>query len=166
MGEVDARLLQAIESARRMSLTTWAELVSTLRSHARRGRPGVARMRRVLADNISREEITDSAFESLVLSLLAEHGVPTPVLHHRVIVNGQTAAVVDLAYPPQRLAIELDGRVHLRQDVWERDRPRQNQLELLGWTVLRFTWRTLVDDPDRIVREIRQALRATARTCA
>jgi hypothetical protein len=37
--------------------------------------------------------------------------------------------------------------LQLDRDVWERDRPRQNRLELLGWTILRFSWRTLVERP-------------------
>jgi very-short-patch-repair endonuclease len=156
----DARLLTAMESARRRSLTSWRELVATLQAHARRGRPGVARMRRVIVTNIDRDEVTDSAFESLVLSLLRENGLPDPVLHHRVLRHdGHLVAVVDLAYPGLMLAVELDGSVHLQRDVWERDRPRQNQLELLGWTVLRFSWRTLVEHPEVIVREIADALR-------
>ena len=156
----DARLLVAVESARRRSLTSWTELVTTLRAHARRGRPGVARLRRLIVANIDRDEVTDSAFESLVLSLLREHGLPEPVLHHRVLrTDGRLAAEVDLAYPWAMLAIELDGKVHLELEVWERDRPRQNQLELLGWTVLRFSWRTLVDRPETIVSEISSALR-------
>jgi very-short-patch-repair endonuclease len=117
-------------------------------------------MRRVIVANIDRDEVTDSAFESLVLSLLRENGLPDPVLHHRVVRHdAHLVAVVDLAYPRLMLAIELDGTVHLQRDVWERDRPRQNQLELLGWTVLRFSWRTLVEHPEVIVREIAAALR-------
>lgn len=161
----DRRLLSAIDSARRGSLTTWEGLSSTLVRHARRGRPGVARLRRVITANIEREEITDSAFESLVISLLREHDLPEPILHHRVIAaDGRFVAEVDLAYPTRKLAIELDGSVHLQRDVWERDRPRQNQLELLGWTVLRFSWRTLTEQPDAIVREIRAALRQAEAT--
>ena len=159
----DRRLLAAIDSARRGTLTTWDELASTLARHARRGRPGVSRLRRVITANIEQTEVTDSAFESLVLSLLREHGLPDPVLHHRVLApDGRFVAEVDLAYPELKLAIELDGAVHLEREVWERDRPRQNQLELLGWTVLRFSWRTFADRPDAIVSEIAAARRQRA----
>jgi hypothetical protein len=156
----DRRLLAAIESARRARLTTWPELIATLLAHARRGRPGVQRLRRVLAANIDRDEITDSGFEALVLALLAEHDIDRPVLHHRVIdAAGHLVAIVDLAYPELKIAIELDGQVHLRREVFERDRPRQNRLELLGWTVLRFTWAMYASAPEVIVREILAALR-------
>ena len=45
----DRRLLQAVESARRLHLTSWPELIATLAKHARRGRPGIRRLRRVIA---------------------------------------------------------------------------------------------------------------------
>ena len=39
----------------------------TLAHHARRGRPGIRRLRRVIVANIDRDEVTDSDFELLVL---------------------------------------------------------------------------------------------------
>ena len=58
------------------------------------------------------------------------------------------------------IAIELDGSIHLQDEVRERDLPRQNDLVLLGWTVLRFSWRRFVDRPDLVIAEIRAALRS------
>jgi len=37
-----------------------------------------------------------------------------------------------------------------------------NALTAAGWTVLRFTWHDLHQAPDRVVREVRTALRRTA----
>jgi hypothetical protein len=148
----DARLLEAIESARRQRLTSWAELAATLAKHARRGRPGIRRLRRVIARNVHREEVTDSTFELLVIALLLENGLPEPVLHHRILDDdGRLVAEVDLAYPHLKIAIELDGGVHRERDVFERDRPRQNGIVLGGWIVLRFTWKTLVERPEERV---------------
>ena len=53
-----------------------------------------------------------------------------------------TSATRDL-----KIAIELDGSIHLEDDVRERDLPRQNDLVLLGWTVLRFTWKRFTERP-------------------
>jgi very-short-patch-repair endonuclease len=122
----------------------------------------VARLRRVIAANAHREEITDSDLELLVMALLVESGLPEPVLHHRIFTGTRFVAEVDLAYPELRIAIELDGRVHLQPDVWERDLPRQNDLVLLGWTVLRFTWNRYTSRPASVVAEVRSA-RAAAR---
>jgi hypothetical protein len=154
----DARLLRAIEWGRRESHTDWPTLIATLARHARKGRPGIRRLRRVIAANIDRDEVTDSDFELLALTLLVGAGLPHPVLHHRVMDGDRFVAEVDLAYPPWRIAVELDGAVHLRPDVRERDLPRQNDLVLCGWTVLRFSWRRFVEDPAGIVAEVRAAI--------
>jgi very-short-patch-repair endonuclease len=152
------RLARAVEWARREELVTWSSLISTLHRHARRGRPGIRRLRRVIAANAHREEIADSDFELLVLALLREHGLPEPVMHHRVIDGGRFVAEVDLAYPHLRIAIECDGGVHLEQEVWEADHRRGNDLALLGWTVLHFTWERYQARPDAIVAEVQAAL--------
>ncbi len=155
----DHRLTLAVESARRLKLTSWSELIATLASHARCGRPGITRLRRVIAASVHREEVTDSDFELLVLALLVESGLPEPVVHHVIrAADGRPLAEVDLAYPHLKIAIELDGGDHQRRDVFERDRPRQNRLVLEGWIVLRFTWDALRDRPGEILASVRGAM--------
>jgi len=156
----DRRLLRAIEWARREGKVDWPTLISTLARHARRGRPGIRRLRRVIVANVERDEITDSDFELLVLALIAEAGLPTPVLHHRVLDGERFVAEVDLAYPALQIAIELDGRVHLDAEVHERDLARQNDLVLAGWTVLRFSYERYRRRPEQVVAEIRAAISA------
>lgn len=156
----DVRLLRAIEWCRREGKTDWSTLVSTLARHARKGRPGIRRLRRLIVAHADRKEITDSDFELLALALLAEVGLPTPVLHHLVTEDGRFIAEVDLAYPQWRIAIELDGAVHLESDVRERDLPRQNDLVLAGWIVLRFSWRRFAEHPEEVTAEIRAAIRS------
>jgi very-short-patch-repair endonuclease len=156
------RLLRDIEWMRREQLTSWDELIRTLAVHARRGRPGIRKLRAVILANAHRDEITDADLELLVLSLLREHGLPEPVLHHRVHDGDRFVAEVDLAYPAQRVAIECDGDVHLRPEVRDRDLPRGNDLALIGWTVLRYSWERVRDRPAAVVAEVRAALRAAA----
>jgi very-short-patch-repair endonuclease len=114
----------------------------------------------VIVGNAHRADITDSDFELLALVLLVEGGLPEPVLHFRVFDGLRFVAEVDLAYPELKIAIELDGGIHLDHDVRERDLPRQNDLVLLGWTVLRFTWDRLQRSPDRLLAEVRAARQA------
>jgi very-short-patch-repair endonuclease len=156
----DARLLRAIEWARREGATDWSALIATLARHARRGRGGIQRLRRVISANAHRDEITDSDFELLLLALLLESGLPEPVLHHRVYDRGRFVAEVDLAYPDRKVALEADGGVHLEPEVRERDLQRQNDLILLGWTVLRFTYKRYATRPEVVVGETRAALGA------
>lgn len=147
----------AIDSARRRGLTGWDQLLNTLVRHAARGRPGVRPLRTLLDQHFDDESVTDSAFERLVMVLLAASGLPRPVLHHLVRAGGATYEI-DLAYPERMLAIELDGTVHLERSVWEKDHARQNALALAGWTVLRFTWRDYTRHPGRLVGEVGAAL--------
>lgn len=70
---------------------------------------------------------------------------------------------IDIAFPGLRLAVEIDGRLHETDpSIFENDRYRQNALVVQGWTVLRFTYSMLVEDPDYVVRTIRRALAVCA----
>lgn len=157
------RLTRATEFMRREGHVDWEKLIRTLAHHARRGRHGVRRLRTVILREAHRAEITDSQMELILLALIREAGLPEPVLHYRVMDGGRFVAEVDFAYPELKIAIECDGAVHLDEDVRDRDLPRQNDLVLLGWTVLRFSYRRLRDRPDAVIAEIRAALTAAAR---
>lgn len=75
------------------------------------------------------------------------------------VVLGGARYYLDIAFPRQRLVVEIDGRLHeLDRALFESDRWRQNALVRAGWRVLRFTWAMLVDHPERFVEEIRAAL--------
>lgn len=47
--------------------------------------------------------------------------------------------VVDFCNTKTRTIIELDGSIHLREEVRENDRLRQMELEQLGYSFLRFS---------------------------
>lgn len=152
--DVDVELL--IDEARRTLDVSRTLLPTVLVDHSCRGRPGLARLRAAL----DAEGLPDSDFERLVVRWLGRAGVAGWRLHHRVTV-GDTVAVVDLAWPELRVAVELEGRDH-----WDRarrhdaDARRQNHLELAGWLVLRVTYRRWLRDPAGVLAEIRAALAA------
>jgi very-short-patch-repair endonuclease len=150
-------VLLAVDDARRRGLVDWDQLLDTLVAHARRGRRGVGVLRSILDEHFGEAAATDSGFERLVAVLLRQAGLPAPVLQHRVRVDGRDYRI-DLAYPANRLALELDGGIHMRRDLWENDHLRQNALILAGWTVLRFTWREYAEHPGRLVAAVRAAL--------
>lgn len=86
-----------------------------------------------------------------------------PVPQYDVVHNGRWIARVDLAFPELTLAIEYDGRaVHEREDVFVRDRQRQNDLVRAGWTVLRFTAADLRWGAAAALQQVRTALRTAA----
>jgi very-short-patch-repair endonuclease len=68
---------------------------------------------------------------------------------------------IDVAFPKQKVAIEVDGwAFHADQENFQLDRERQNNIALLGWQVLRFTWLDLTEYPQRVLAEIRFAISA------
>jgi very-short-patch-repair endonuclease len=66
---------------------------------------------------------------------------------------------VDVAFVKQKVAIEVDGLAHhSNSEDFHNDRVRQNNIVLLGWQVLRFTWLDLVEYPERVIAVIRSAI--------
>ena len=75
-----------------------------------------------------------------------------------VHIDGQVY-YLDIAFKQQKLAIEIDGRLHQTdEELFESDRWRQNALVADGWRVLRFTWAMLRDHPEVFVSAIIEAL--------
>ena len=74
--------------------------------------------------------------------------------------------VPDFLWPAQRLIAETDGyETHGTREAFERDRRRDQLLDAAGYRTLRFTWRQLRDEPNRIADTLRAALdRADNRT--
>lgn len=70
-----------------------------------------------------------------------------------------------MSTPPwARLILEADGRRwHTRLEDFDRDRQRDIEASLLGWTVLRFVWADLIERPAWVCDVVRQhLLRAAA----
>ncbi|MFN8019470.1 MAG: hypothetical protein U0P45_15310 [Acidimicrobiales bacterium] len=99
-----------------------------------------------------------SAFESRVIGVLRAAGLPEPVRQHPVVRTDGSIAYIDLAFPAPMVAIECDGwETHGIRSAFEPDRIRGNELVLLGWHLLRFSWSM----PDEyIVASVRRALAA------
>ncbi len=154
----DLVALRALDEIRRLRLATWCELWESLLLHARSGRNGISQAREALRKR-HRKRVPDTEFARLFLRLLDAAGLPAPLSEHDVTV-GSRHYRVDCAYPDRQIAIELDGKGHLEEPVYSGDRVRDNQLELHGWIVLRYTWRRFVTSPDDVVAEVRAALTA------
>jgi len=69
------------------------------------------------------------------------------------------AHVVDFSWPGERLVVELDGYgSHGTREAFESDRARDVELRLLGYEVLRFTWRQITRQSAEVARAIRTLL--------
>jgi very-short-patch-repair endonuclease len=114
-----------------------------------------------LALRLVAQQLDDGAAaqsERVLHRLLRQIGLSDWEPNYRLWVDGQLVAVIDLALPQRRIAIEVDGwAYHSDVDRFRRDRSRQNDLVLLGWTVLRFTWADLIERPGYVRRSIARA---------
>ncbi|WP_375424861.1 endonuclease domain-containing protein [uncultured Friedmanniella sp.] len=118
-------------------------------------RPGNQLRRELLVD--SRDEPW-SAAERRGHRLLRAAGIDGWESNHPVVIDGHLYRL-DIGFPKLRLVIEIDGRLHEDDpEIFENDRRRQNAVVLDGWTVLRFTWRMLEDEPDACVAAVLRAI--------
>ena len=105
------------------------------------------------------DERSESALETLLRLLLVRAGLPPETLQLELTRDGYCYARLDLAWPSQMLAVEADGREHHdKPAALYRDRRRQNDLVLAGWTVLRFTWYDVIHQPQWVAGQVRAAL--------
>jgi very-short-patch-repair endonuclease len=136
-------------------------VVSLSAMHAVARRFGIApgrspkTMLAVLAKRIPGYDPGDSELETHVWEVIRNAGLPIPVRRHSIRVNGRRY-VIDLAYPEQKIAIEVDGfDVHAPRTPFDGDRARQNVIVLAHWKPLRYTSAS----PDhQIVSEVTAAL--------
>ncbi len=149
------RLQRVIDDAIVRRLTSVEDLQDLLASIGRRGRPGTANMRRLLATMTESYVAPESELERRLIDLLASAGLPAPVLQMRLPWRSHVDGRVDAAYPDHRLIIECDGRRwHTAAESFERDRRRDNLAQLAGWRVLRFTWADVNERPMETVHQV------------
>lgn len=99
-------------------------------------------------------DVTRSELEERFLALVAGAGLPRPEVNVRV-----AGHEVDFLWRARRLVVETDGAAtHLNASAFERDRRRNAELGVTGLRVVRFTWRALADDPQRVLATMRSLL--------
>lgn len=97
-----------------------------------------------------------SVAERLLVKLLRDAGITGWQTNYPV--GGYK---VDVGFPGPKVAIEVDGfAFHSGPVEFQVDRERQNNIALLGWQVLRFTWLDLTEYPQRVLAVIRSATSA------
>jgi very-short-patch-repair endonuclease len=110
-------------------------------------------LRLPIGDNFEPDH-TRTELESRFLALCRRYRLPKPEVNVRV---GRFK--VDFLWRDQRLVVEVDGwESHRTRSAFEDDRARDARLKLLGYTVIRFTWRQLTDDPGGVAATVRALL--------
>jgi hypothetical protein len=157
-GSTDRRLGAILDDLVSRSRVTLAEVDDVLDSVARRGKPGVRRMRRVLTVRWG-ENRPQSILEQRARGLLRREGLPEPVSEYPI--PWSVGRRFDDAYPEARLAIEWDGRrYHGQFQAFEADRMRDREALVHDWRIARFTWNDVNNHPEMVVETIRTLLRA------
>lgn len=158
------RLDYALDDAFRRELVTGDELWRTLHRHAIRGRNGVQRFRSLLQRRVAPTDgagsaVPDSLFNRALARMFEQAGLGPFEVEHVITDGLRRIARVDLAWPDEKLAIEADSiRHHFDHRTFQRDRTKRNELQLLGWDVLAFTWQDYVHRGAWILSTVRQAL--------
>jgi very-short-patch-repair endonuclease len=148
-------LERAVAEAQVRGLARRSHLIDQLERN--RGRVGTRALRRVV-DVEGGPALTRSEAERRLLRLVRSAGLPLPRANARL-----RRYEVDFVWPEQRLVVEVDGYAyHATRRAFERDRARDAALTAAGYTVLRVTWRQLVDSPEAVVARLASALTTRA----
>ncbi len=126
------------------SLSTLARTVERLDA---RGRPGLARVHRVMSRRVDWQRPADSGLELRVLSALERRGIGPIIRQFRLQLADGAAIHLDGAVPSVRWGVEVDhvtwhgGRVEA-----QRDKSRDRRARRVGWQIDRVTDQELAAD--------------------
>ena len=131
-----------------------------------RGRPGLARVRRVMSQRSDWQKPAGSGIELRVLQALERRGIVLIRQYPLPLPNGVTIHP-DGADPAIKWALEIDhvtwhgGRLDA-----QRDKTRDRKARLIDWQVERVTDRELADDFDAVIDQLEALYRRRASTFA
>jgi very-short-patch-repair endonuclease len=98
---------------------------------------------------------TRTELEGMFLALTRRHRLPQPEVNVHI-----DRFVADFLWRAQRLIVEVDGwESHRTRSAFEEDRARDARMTVLGYKVLRYTWRQVEDDASAVAQTVRELLR-------
>lgn len=105
-------------------------------------------------------ERVDSPAETMCRLLIVLADLPEPVVNQEVRTDeGLLLRRHDLAYPEQRLAIEVQGRHHIQMaDTWHKDVEREEDSKSDGWRITNIIASLLFSDPESVLGRIHTAM--------
>ena len=112
---------------------------------------------RILTEAIASDpQWTRSELEIRMRKLAREHGLPQPLSNHTLDAPDHPGLEADFYFAAHHLVVETDGWTdHQTRQAFEDDRAKDAALVAAGYTVMRFTWRQLRDDPHTVAERIR-----------
>ncbi len=158
----DAPTLRAtVDEALRRRWTTLDRLQVALSRAAHR--PGVAALRAIVTQLVGGDAPAESELEARVAELLETAGFPRPVKQQVVRVGGVVRRM-DFRLPGTPVVIEADGYAyHSGFDTFERQRDRHRALASRGFLVVPWTWASVRDQPEHLIRQLHATLAQTRR---
>ena len=142
-----------LDAGVRMNLFSIWDVRCFIARVGRPGRTGVGTIRPLVEERLVWDTITESNLEDLFRAIVGSSPFPMPDPQYKLFeLTGEFIGRFDFAYPTRLSVIETDSeRWHMDPVSFQRDRDKQNRAHALGWTVYRFTWRQLVDDPQSVL---------------
>lgn len=98
-------------------------------------------------------------YAGILVRQITREGLPAGKREHVFAKDIGRAWRIDIAYPDQMLAIEVDGMAHRTKDRFMRDMEKHNELMFHGWRVLRIYTRWIGNEQ----REIRTGIELVKR---
>jgi predicted transcriptional regulator of viral defense system len=143
-----ARLRLVAEQAVVEGSSSTAELGAMLDRVRRRGKPGVARMARVLDDLGPGEDLPRSELERLADRVAELAGLPEPRREHPLPNERGRTGFVDRCWENAMWILEADGRRwHGRRQQMLADADRTLESQALGYETTRLLWEHAHSDP-------------------
>lgn len=122
--------------------------------HRNPRRPGGHRLAALAESERGVPTLTRSEAEERFLALVRRGGLPAPAVNVRL-----GRFTVDFLWRAERLVVEVDGYgFHSTRRSFEADHARDLELGAVGFTVMRITWRQLVEQPELVLARLAQRL--------
>jgi hypothetical protein len=119
------------------------------------GRRGATILKALLSETQVGSTITRNELEERFLDICRQANVPPDATNAWIPFPDGGGAEADFVWRAQRLIIEVDGRdVHTTRRAFEHDRRRDQRLTMLGWRVVRFTWRQVLYEPAAVAATV------------
>jgi hypothetical protein len=127
------------------------QVSACLRQVARPGKPGIAKLARVLDARSDGPAPAGSDLERSMFGALAAGGLPAPARQTPLPGRGVAEGLVDASYGDARVILEADGRRwHTRIRDLAKDHVRDAEAARVGWQTLRFGYEQIVDEPEEV----------------
>jgi very-short-patch-repair endonuclease len=148
------RLELALDRAESTRATDPLPLAALLNRH--RGRRGTRALAGLL-DGVA-AQATRSDLEASFFALVRAAGLPKPTVNLPIRTPARWYEA-DVAWPHERLIVELDGRAHHHTArAFEDDRAKDRALAVAGWRTIRITCKHVTTEPDALLADLTHLL--------